>query len=226
MCERSSHHCEFHLSHFFCTKKGVEWIHHVLHLLLCFDYADRQGINSYVHVGTLTNGLNCNCLQITGREHQYWHRRAVGAQRQSMRGLSGLSRWRAPTSYLTNIYSLHINRKIIVLKNINSNISAASFTTGRPNCSLLWWVIRSGFVGLFSNECQKSVIFHWRIMDEKHNLCCRDQVVYSLIRPACCEGRINDHPRILHSSWSSAGKSINIQEKKYFVGSENYALCK
>lgn len=154
----------------FCAKKRFEWIHHVLHLLLWFNYADRQGINRNVLVGTLTNGLNCNCLQITGREHQYWHRRAVGAQRQSMRGLSGLSRWRAPTSCLINIYSLHIRRKIIVLTNINSNFCAASFTAGQPNCSLLWWVILSGFVGLFSNECQKSVIFHWRIMDEKHNL--------------------------------------------------------
>lgn len=206
-------------------KKGVEWIHHVLHLLLWFNYADRQGINRNVHVGTLTNGLNCNCLQITGREHQYWQRRAVGARRQSTRGLSGLSRWRA-LSCLTNIYSLHIRRKIMALKNINSNFCASSFTAGQPNCSLLGWVIRSGFVGLFSNECQKTLIFHWRIMDEKHNLCCRDQWVYSLIRPACCEGRIKDQPRFHQSLSSSAGKSINVQEIKHFVGSENEALWK
>lgn len=129
-------------------KKGVEWIHHVLHLLLWFNYADRQGINRNVHVGTLTNGLNCNCLQITGREHQYWHRRAVGAQRQSMRGLSGLSRWRAPASCLTNISSLHIHRKIIVLKNINSNFyrvfhsrAAELFVTVMSNPIWICWVV-------------------------------------------------------------------------------------
>lgn len=132
---------------FLRVKKGVEWIHHMLHLLMWFNYTDRQRINRNVHVGTLTNGLNCNCLQITGREHQYWHRRDVGAQKQSMRGLSGLSRWRVPTSCLTKIYSLPIHREIIVFRNINAAFCATSVTAELPNCSFMCWVIRSGLKG-------------------------------------------------------------------------------